>query len=41
MSTLDSSKRRAGQAMLAADVFLSRQPLALSARLTQKRREVW
>jgi hypothetical protein len=41
MPTLDSAKQRAGHALVAADVFLSRQPLALSARLTQKRREVW
>jgi hypothetical protein len=41
MPALDSAKRRAGHALVAADVFFSRQPLALSARLTQQRREVW
>jgi hypothetical protein len=41
MPTLDSANQRAGHALVAADLFLSRHPLALSARLTQKRREIW
>ena len=41
MPTLDSAKRRAGHALVAADVLLSRQPLALSSRFTHKHQEVW